>query len=748
MIAAGPMRGASDSDRIGIIAAIAAAVMIAVQVASKATRDALFLSNFNIDQLPAMLVAAAVFSLIGLLWVSRAMQRLTPGRLIPVFFGVSSALLVVEWVLLGRFERLASVLVYLHIAAFGSFLVSGFWSIVNERFDPRTAKRKVGLIAGGGTLGGLLGGLGAERVAALATVSTMLPLMASMHLICGVLVHRMRFPGERKAGRSSLPDSRTFAGVDAVRRTPYLRNIAGLILVTTISATLLDYVFKAQAFASYDQGELLMRYFAIFYAAVSLLTFLLQTLLGRISLEKLGLAGTIVLLPVTVALGGAAMLLVPGLGLAGIVRGSEAALRSSLFRSGYELLYTPVPVQQKRPAKSIIDVGFDRLADAFGALVIRMLLWLVPGGAVPALLGTSLLLAGVAVALASRLHQGYVNALKHRLVDRAEELDMPEFRGDPADSIVMRTLDSIDLRRVLGRSSEGSVSDGGSTRSVRAPQPPGQDPVVEGLADLRSGSVERVRHRLRLGLDATLTGQAIDLLAWNAVSDAAIESLRNLSGTIVGQLTDRLLDPLSDFAVRRRIPRILAVCDSPRAVAGLIEGLSDHRFEVRYQCAAGLARIRERQLEIAIPEDRVRQSVLHELDVDGSGWANRRLLDADEARPSDALLADRANLSLEHVFRLLALIYEREPLQIALQGLYTDDPQLRGTALEYLESVLPPKILGALWPFLEGPPLRPTRLARNAAPEVGATAKRDPRTELLMSQSSIEVNLSRLRKKS
>ena len=178
------MRAVSDNEFPGYLAASAAATMIATQVASKATRDALFLSNFNIDQLPFMLIGAAMFSLVTLVWASRAMARFGPTRLIPPVFFSSAVLLLMEWFLIDRFERVAAVIVYLHIAAFGSFLVSGFWSIVNERFDPRSAKKQISMIAGGGTLGGLLGGLLAERVAALASVSAMLPLMTLMHLTC------------------------------------------------------------------------------------------------------------------------------------------------------------------------------------------------------------------------------------------------------------------------------------------------------------------------------------------------------------------------------------------------------------------------------------------------------------------------------------------------------------------------------------------------------------------------------------
>jgi len=61
------------------------------------------------------------------------------------------------------------------------------------------------------------------------------------------------------------------------------------------------------------------------------------------------------------------------------------------------------------------------------------------------------------------------------------------------------------------------------------------------------------------------------------------------------------------------------------------------------------------------------------------------------------------------VFTLLSLVLPREPLQIAFRSLHSDDKQLRGTALEYLEGVLPASIRQRLWPFLVY--RRPERLA-------------------------------------
>ena len=124
-------------------AMLVAAAMIASHVAGRATRDALFLSNYDITALPFMLIGASVFSITIILVVSRAMPRLSPQTLVPVAFGVSAGFLLLEWGLISFNPKAAAVAVYLHLAVVGSFLISGFWSMVNEKFDPRTAKRRM-----------------------------------------------------------------------------------------------------------------------------------------------------------------------------------------------------------------------------------------------------------------------------------------------------------------------------------------------------------------------------------------------------------------------------------------------------------------------------------------------------------------------------------------------------------------------------------------------------------------------------
>jgi hypothetical protein len=237
-----------------------------------------------------------------------------------------------------------------------------------------------------------------------------------------------------------------------------------------------------------------------------------------------------------------------------------------------------------------------------------------------------------------------------------------------------------------------------------------------------------------------LVPHVIPLLAWDPVADDAQRALRAVADDHVGALVDALVNPSQDFAIRRRLPRVFAVCSSQRAVDGLLLGLDDTRFEVRYQCARSLAAVLERNPNVRIDPQFVFEVVQREVAVGRPVWESNRLLlrlgDHEDNVFVDQFVKDRAGRSLAHVFTLLSLVFPAETLQIAFRGLHSTDRNLRGTALEYLESVLPPSIREHLWPFLEES--RPS----------GRTAQR-PREEILAdlirSNESIMLNLEALK---
>jgi hypothetical protein len=721
-------------------------------VAGKAARDALFLANLDVTALPAMVVATAAFSILLIALSSRYMRSVAPGTLIPAAFGVSAALLLADWALMSWAPKLAAQALYLQISGLGPMLGSGFWLIVTEHFDPHTARRTFGRIGAAGTVSGLASALLVIVLPDIIAVRFLFPLLIGLNLVCAwqarvLAMTRLRSAPPRPEAADeeamqvgSMLDTTAHlaatsprSGMRVLTGQPYLRNLAAFVLLSTMGATLIDYLFKAQAVTAVGREENLLRFFAIYYAATALLALIVQLFASVPALTKLGLGLTTSTPPLALCVGGLGALAWPGLWSVVAARGGESVFRGSLFRSGYEVFYTPVLPEDKRAAKSLIDVGFDRLGDALGAGLISLAILLPLTRQYHTILALAIASGGLALVVAQRLNRGYIDALERSLVNRAVALDLSNIEDITTRTAVFRT------RQLTMSLATGPVSPGEIAAQTAAAI---DDTDVQQIVALRSRNRDRVVHVLRddQGLAAPLVPHVIPLLAWDAVAEEAVRALRKVAEERLGTLTDALLDPNQPFAVRRRLARVFSICVSQRSVEALLLALDDQRFEVRFQCGRSLSAIVAKNALVRIDRERIFEVVRREVTVSRPVWQGQRLLDAiadEKASFVDDFIKDRAGQSLAHVFVLLSLVLPSTPLQIAYRGLHTTDPELRGTALEYLEGVLPRDIRDRLWPFL----------GTGAPVNVGARGREEILADLLRSNDSIVLNLQELRRK-
>jgi ATP:ADP antiporter, AAA family len=718
-------------------------------VAGKAARDALFLANLDVTALPAMVVATAAFSILLVALSSRSLRSVPPGTLIPAAFGVSAALLLADWVLMSWAPKLAAQALYLQISGLGPMLGSGFWLIVTEHFDPHTARRTFGRIGAAGTVSGLAGALLVIVMPDILAVRFLFPLLIGLNLVCAWQARVLAMTGRRSAPRhpetadeeamqaGSMLDATAHlaaasprSGMRVLTGQPYLRNLAAFVLLSTMGATLIDYLFKAQAVAAVGREENLLRFFAIYYAATALLALIVQLFASVPALTKLGLGLTTSTPPLALCFGGLGALAWPGLWSVVAARGGESVFRGSLFRSGYEVFYTPVLPDDKRAAKSLIDVGFDRLGDALGAGLISLAILLPVTRQYHTILALAIASGGLALVIAQRLNRGYIDALERSLVNRAVELDLSNIEDITTRTAVFRTR-QLTLTRPV------------STSEIAAETAAAiDDTEVQQIVALRSRNRDRVVRVLRdeQGLAAPLVPHVIPLLAWDAVAEEAVRALRKVAEERLGTLTDALLDPNQPFAVRRRLARVFSICVSQRSVDALLLALDDQRFEVRFQCGRSLSAIVAKNALVRIDRERIFEVVRREVTVSRPVWQSHRLLDAiadEKASFVDDFIKDRAGQSLAHVFVLLSLVLPSTPLQIAYRGLHTTDPALRGTALEYLEGVLPHDIRDRLWPFI----------GTGAPVKVGTRDREEIVADLLRSNDSIILSLKELHRK-
>jgi hypothetical protein len=701
------------SQRSAVLAAmLAAGALVAQQVAGRATRDALFLSSFPVSALPLAMIGSAVASALAVLGFSAALSRRSPARVVPLALAAGTGLLLAEWGLSLVRPRLAAAAVYLHMATFGATVISGFWSLVNERFDPYTARRVMGRIGLGASLGGVTGGLVAWSAAGLLPVPAMLALMAAFNVVSLLALGWLGAP----TGASAREDLRhhevrtgLLSGVRLLGEIPYLRDLALFVTIGAATEALLDYLLNAQAAAVFPRGQPLMSFFSLFHMGVSLLALGAQMTLARPSLQGLGLAGTMALRPGIVLASVLVGFLEPHLWTALLARGAHGVINNSLFRFGYELLFTAVPQRQKRPTKAIIDVAFDRLGTVGGGIIALSLVSMLGGHSTRVLFAFAGATALAALAVSRRLHRGYISALEESLRSGAVRLDVADVIDGTTLMTLAHTGDTLDREALLSE-----VAALRRERQLEEVPAALGDPTLLAVSELRSADPEAVRRALRQfhELPAALIGHVIPLLARNDLFLETLRALRRAAPRATGQLIDALLDQRLESVVRWRIPRVLRGSPTQPAVDGLLSALADPVFEVRRQSARTLLRLTARGTGLQVRPAIVFAAAVRELEAGPGSWIeDAAILEATLAEGVDPL-EKPAERWLGHVFALLSLVLEREPIRIASWAVRGEDAALHGTALEYLHNVLPDPVRVALWPHL-GIPTTAAKVGRS-----------------------------------
>lgn len=655
--------------------------MIAQQVAGKAARDALFLSTHDATELPRVMLAAAALALVCVGAIARAMSVLGPRRVAPVLFLLSGALFAVEAALHPRYPAEVAYGLYLHMSAIGAVMVSGFWSLVNERFDPHTFKRIIGRVAAGATAGGVVGGVAADRVSAAFGTGALLPMLAGLGVAGAVFLLPI-------GGSGARPDpEQASTGFEALRTSPFLRRVGAMVVLLALVGAFLDYALKAEADLHLDT-ERLPAFFARYYAVIGVATFLVQTLMARPVLARAGLGGALAALPLVLLGASAVAAAITHLWSVVVLRGAGAVLESSIHRSSYELLYTPVAPEKKRPAKLLIDVAGSRIGDAVGSgVMLGLLVFVDTEIAVRIAIVLGGLAAALALALVAQLARGYVGALGESLRTGAVNLDEEVDLDATTRRTLAETTLALDREKLLAEIAE-------LRRKRGETEAPGiADVDTDFRAALQSEDPARIRGALLGKLDAEQVALALPLLdgphqgiASHALSRSVSEHLALLART--------LRDPQVPLGVRRRLPRVFAASSEPAAVRGLMMALDDEDFELRFRAGRALSRLCARRPRLTPVREAIFAVAMREMAVDQATWLSRQALEMGEGDQS----VDR---SLEHVLTVLSVCLEQETLRLAIGALRSGAPILRGTALEYLENVLPENLRDALWPHLE-----------------------------------------------
>ena len=303
-------------------------------------------------------------------------------------------------VLEGVSEVWAGRVFFIWTSVFNLFVISVFWSLVNDVFRPSQSKRLFGVIAVGGTAGALTGSAITSVLAAGLGAITLL-LVSAVLLEVAARVSRYLSDVEQTLAMAAIADEALkkdtdikdlevpeesmvrdqvnakqtevigggmFDGVRHVMSSPYLLGIAALMLLFTVVSTYLYFMQIAIVTEAVgDDRDARTQLFANRDLIVNAITLIVQMFLtGRI-LRWLGIGISLALLPVISFVGFGLLAVAPVLM---VVIGFDVLRRAGNFaiqRPARESLYTVVSRTDKYKAKNFNDTFVYRVGDQLGA---------------------------------------------------------------------------------------------------------------------------------------------------------------------------------------------------------------------------------------------------------------------------------------------------------------------------------------------------------------------------------------------
>ncbi len=352
-------------------------LLMAAVILVKTGRDALYFQKDGIFDLPKAYLGIAVLSLPMALATLGLMRGVGPRRARVVAPLIMAAVLIAfHGVVRPGGGPLMTAFFILVPLAFG-VLFSITWLLLPEvlhRAPPEQVMRSYALVGTASILGGVAGGALARALAPWVEPQRLLlagAVVLGLSAAVTALTHA-RFlarPSTRAAARA--PSRADFRWV-LEHRYSFLLLAVGM--TAAFAGVLIKFQFYLAAAASGGAGRELAGFFGSFYMVLNLLGLLVQIFLMPRIQQRIGVHGSLLIMPVALLGGAGALLVNASLLTRSGLRLLEGGLKMSIHRSNWEQAYLPMSYAHRSAAKLLVDGMSIRIAEGLAATVL--LLWL------------------------------------------------------------------------------------------------------------------------------------------------------------------------------------------------------------------------------------------------------------------------------------------------------------------------------------------------------------------------------------
>jgi ATP:ADP antiporter, AAA family len=494
---------------------------------------ALFLAQFDARALPYVYIAISIFAALASFGYLKLSERLSVSKL---------SLAAAAFLALATFGLRAALgasragwLVFLLPVWYEvMYTLSNleFWNLAGRLCDVRQGKRLFGVIGAGEQIAAIIGGfLVPLLVVWIGTPNLLLLAALAFGGVLAVLVVTGRLFGRPLAApaRPERPGEELGTAAVSPWRDRYIVLLFSAFGLMIFSYFFIDNIFYAQASLQYPGEDQLAAFIGPFFAVISLLTLISQTLLTGRLFNRFGVRAALLISPVGLALlAGSSIAAGIGLGAAlffwmlALLKLFNLTAIMSVDEPVFKILYQPLPSGGRVRAMTVVEGFIYPLAIGLAGLALTVLTGPLGLKPVP-LLGVLLFILAAWLALGILLGRQYFAVLMGALQRR--RLSAVSVAIDDASNREV-------LRRALASPNPGVVLY--ALRMLEEGQPDALPAVLPGLLDhpepeVRQAALEQIEGlRLEAALPAVRERLSHD--PSTAVRAAALRALAALGG--------------------------------------------------------------------------------------------------------------------------------------------------------------------------------------------------------------------------
>ena len=291
-----------------------------------------------------------------------------------------------------------------------------FWNFAGYIFNPREAKRLLGFIGAGGTVGCIASGYMIKPFVARFGIE-------NLFLLVGFLIGGFAFSVAML--KKSVPElKRSFQARPGAERhrikLGYMKSLLGnrqiyfltlLAVIETITLMLIDFQFKAGVRTQYH-GEELAGFFGMFYGSANMIALMIQLFAIRYILKKGGVLLALRILPATLLAFSVIGTISASFGWIVLSKFIVQILSFAIYSIAIQLLFIGVKKQTRSQTRSFIDGIVKPASIAVSGIIVIIFCRLFPLHALSAI---CVILIAVWLLLIKKNHGEYVTALMESL---------------------------------------------------------------------------------------------------------------------------------------------------------------------------------------------------------------------------------------------------------------------------------------------------------------------------------------------